>query len=87
MKFNDPTVIKKSDPEKEWFEVWYEGGVNYYPSWLVVVLPNPENQEEIIVVDTTKNKIIYRSRNYEDVRNWLLEDGFGLITGRESNYV
>jgi len=87
MKFNDPTVMKKSDPEKEWFEVWYEQGVNYYPSWLVIVLPNPENQEEIIVVDTTKNEIIHRSRNYEDVRNWLSEAGIILVTGRESNYV
>jgi hypothetical protein len=86
MKYIEP-VMKLSDPEKEWFEVWYVEGVNYFPSYLVVVLPNPGNQEEIIIVDPAKNEVIYKSQNYEDIHQWLTEDDFSLVTGREFNYV
>lgn len=79
--------MKLSDPEKEWFEIWYVDGVNYFPAYLVVVLPNPENQEEIIVVDSTKSEIIHKSQSYEDAHQWLTEDDFSLVTGREFNYV
>ena len=76
--------MKLSDPEKERFEVWYVQGVNYVPAYLVVVSPNPENQNEIIVLDITKNEIIFKSENYEDVSDWLVEDEFIYVKGRES---
>jgi hypothetical protein len=79
--------MKLSDPEKEWFEVWYVEGVNYFPSYLVVVLPNPENQNEIIVVESAKNEIIYKSHSYENVRSWLSDDEFVCVEGREFKYV
>ena len=78
--------MKLSDPEKEWFEIWYVAGINYFPAYLVVVLPNPENQKEILVVDPS-SEIIYKSQNYEEVHQWLTEDDFSLVTGREYNYV
>lgn len=84
MKYYEP-VMKLSDPKKEWFEIWYVEGINYFPSCLVVVLPNPENQEEIFIVDSANNEIIYKHRSYEAVRLWLIEDGFSLVTGRQTN--
>jgi hypothetical protein len=72
-----------SNSENEWFEVWYVQGVEYVPAYLVVVTPNPENQDEIIVVDIAKNEIIYKSQSYEDVHLWLTEDEFSFVKGRE----
>lgn len=79
--------MKLSNPEKEWFEIWCVEGINYIPAYLVVVAPNPENQNEIIVLDLAKSEIIYKSQEYEDVRNWLTEDDFRFVNGREFNYV
>jgi hypothetical protein len=84
MKYIEP-VMKLSDPEKEWFEVWFEEGVNYFPG-LLVVLPNPANQNEILVVDPAKKEILYKNESYGNVRFWLIEDEFSLVTGRYYNY-
>ncbi len=75
--------MRISNPEKEWFEVWYVQGVDYIPAYLVVITPNPKNQSEIIVLDLTKNEIIFKSENYEDVSDWLSEDEFISVQGRE----
>jgi len=75
--------MELNNPKKEWFEVWYVNGVEYIPAYLVVVAPNPEKQNEIIVLDITKNEIIFKDQDYEVVRDWLLEDGFSSLNGRE----
>lgn len=75
--------MKFCDPEKAWFEVWYSQGVYYVPAFLVVVTPNPENQNEVIVINPAKNEIIYRSQKYEDICDWLTEDEFIRVDGRE----
>lgn len=71
-----------SDSSKKWFEVWYVEGVELLPVYLVIVTPNPKEQNEIIVTDYQDSKIIYRGESYEDVHNWLTEDEFGFVTGR-----
>ena len=70
----------------EWFEVWYVEGVEHIPAYLVVVAPNLNNEKEIIILDITDGKILFNNENYEDVRNWLIEDGFIQVQGRESKY-
>jgi hypothetical protein len=71
-----------STQENEWFETWFVEGVEYIPAYLVVVTPNPKSSDKIIVLDLNTNKVLFESSNYEGVRNWLIEDGFSLVTGR-----
>jgi hypothetical protein len=69
--------------DDQWFEIWYSDGESYEPYYLLLVMPNPQNKGEIIVSDREKNnEIIFRSNNYEEVRNWLSEDEFELVEGR-----
>jgi hypothetical protein len=68
--------------DDKWFEVWFVDGVEYIPAYLVIVTPNPKIKGEIIVLDLNKNEILFRSKSYEDVRNWLTEDEFDLVDGR-----
>jgi len=75
--------MELNNSKKEWFEVWCVDGVEYVPAYLVVVAPNPKNQNEIIVIDLAKNEILFKSKNYEDVHEWLCEDEFSLVKGRE----
>lgn len=69
--------------DDQWFEVWYSEGTEYQPHYLLLVSPNPKNKKEIIIYDLIKNnEIIYRSKNYEEISNWLNEDEFQLVEGR-----
>lgn len=69
--------------DNQWFEVWYSDGESYLPSYFLLVIPNPRNQTEIIVLDNQKNnEIVFKSNNYEEVRDWLSEDEFELVEGR-----
>ena len=68
--------------DDKWFEIWYVGGVEYIPAYLVVVAPDPEYPNKIIVLDLQKNKILFQGNNYDEVKDWLLEDEFGLADGR-----
>jgi hypothetical protein len=66
----------------KWFEVWYVPGENVLPAYLVVVAPKDESPSEIEVIDINKNHVLFRGDNYEDVFNWLTEDGFELVDRR-----
>ncbi|HEX8736236.1 MAG TPA: hypothetical protein VF721_12985 [Pyrinomonadaceae bacterium] len=68
--------------DDKWFEVWFVAGVEYVPAYLVIVTPNPKIQGEIMVLDLNKNEILFRSKSYEDVYNWLTEDEFIMVDGR-----
>jgi hypothetical protein len=69
--------------DDKWFEVWFVSGVEILPAYLVVVFPNPGRPGEILVIDLDKNKRLFAGANYEEVFNWLTEDEFQQVTGRE----
>jgi hypothetical protein len=71
-----------SNSNKKWFEIWFVEGVDLLPAYLVVVTPDPDNHNEIIVIDNQDNKVLYRGNSYEDVHNWLTEDEFSFVAGR-----
>ena len=69
--------------DDKWFEVWFVHGVGILPAYLVVVSPNPEDTTEILVIDLDNNKRLFAGANYEEVFNWLTEDEFEQVTGRQ----
>ena len=71
-----------SDLNNNWFEVWYVNGVGIIPAYLVIVTPNPDKNDEIIVLDLQENKVLYSGKSYQDVHEWLTEDEFSFINGR-----
>lgn len=69
--------------DDQWFEVWYSDGESYIPSYWLLVIPNPKNNTEIVVLDMQKNnEIIFRANDYSEISNWLSEDEFELVEGR-----
>lgn len=68
--------------DDKWFEIWYVQGVEYIPAYLVVVTPDPKQPNKIIVLDLQKNEVLFQAYNYDEVREWLLEDEFGPVNGR-----
>jgi hypothetical protein len=70
--------------DDKWFEVCYYEGEDIVPYYLLVVATNVENRSEILVTDPCRNHAIeFRSTDYEEVRNWLLEDERQQVMGRE----
>lgn len=68
--------------DDRWFEVWYVPGVDVMPAYLVVVSPNLQSKE-MIVTDISKNEVLFKGTSYEDVFDWLTEDEFELVSGRQ----
>jgi hypothetical protein len=68
---------------ENWFEVWAEGRSPTYPPYLLIVRPNPTASRQIEVLDPREgDTIAFSNADYEEVRMWLLEDEFALVTGR-----
>ncbi|MBA3246783.1 MAG: hypothetical protein H0T63_01715 [Pyrinomonadaceae bacterium] len=69
--------------EDQWFEVWFTEGTDIIPGYLLIVTPD-ESRTGCIVIDPQQNQnIIFRGRDYEETKNWLLEDEYSLVRGRE----
>lgn len=69
--------------DDEWFEVWYSDGTYIAPSYVLIVATNLKDKQEILVIDPIeKNQVVFRSKSYEEVANWLWEDEFRLVEGR-----
>lgn len=69
--------------DDRWFEIWYSEGEEYQPDYLLLVMPNLKDKSGIIILDTQKNnEIIYRSKDYEKICDWLWADEFHLVKGR-----
>jgi len=70
--------------DDKWFEVWWLQGVDVTPSHLIIVTPNPENRSRIMVIDPSENnRVVYEGKDYEDAHEWLCEDEYSLVGGRE----
>ena len=64
---------------------WYETWVDESPTvpYVLFVFPDPDHAGGVVVVDPKESdKIVFRSRDYESARLWLLEDEFTRIEGR-----
>jgi hypothetical protein len=69
--------------EDKWFEIWFSEGEDVIPTHLVLVMPDPMQPEQVLVLDPFEGyKTVYRGRNYEDVHDWLREDEYSLVRGR-----
>lgn len=70
--------------DDKWFEVWWLQGVDITPSHLVIVTPNPENRGRVMVIDPYDGgRTVYEAKDYEDASNWLCEDEYSMVRGRE----
>lgn len=70
--------------DDRWFEVWWAHGVDVTPSHLLIVTPDPENRSRVLVIDPYDGgRTVYASKDYEDAFNWLREDDYSMVGGRE----
>ncbi len=70
--------------EDKWFEVWFTEGTDIVPSWLLIMTPDKDNPQHVVVIDPLeKFKVVNHGRTYEDACDWLLEDEFSQVKGRE----
>ncbi len=70
--------------DDKWFEIWFAQGIDIIPACLYVVTPDLTRPGYVLVRDPQKdNQVVFEGKNYEEAENWLLEDEFRLIRGRE----
>lgn len=70
--------------DDKWFEIWFSEGVDVIPACLYVVTPDPQRLGYVLVVDPQKNnEVLSEGKSYEETENWLLEDEFRVVRGRE----
>lgn len=63
-----------------WFEVWADSGQT--PPYVLIV---QSDGADIDVFDPQESRSkIFTAQAYETVRDWLLEDEFEMVRGRES---
>lgn len=63
----------------QWYEVWSDE--SFDEPYLLVLKKSKDG--EIIIIDPKENhKIVYRSKDYDDAKLWLLEDEYTLVDGR-----
>ena len=71
-----------TDAASDWFEVWAEDR-DPSPPYVLVVRPDPTGTGRFQVLDPKQgDAVVIESEDYEAVRMWLLEDEFGLVSGR-----
>ena len=68
---------------QKWFEIWFVEGWEISPAYLVVVAPDPNEPESVIVRDYNNGEVLFSAKSYQEVVYWLTEDDFGKVTGRE----
>jgi hypothetical protein len=70
--------------DDKWFEIWYVDGVDVTPSHLLIVTPNPKSASQILIIDPfEKGKIIFEAKDYEAATDWLGEDEYTVVDGRQ----
>ena len=71
-----------STPEEDWFEVWAEDK-SPRPPYLLIVRPDPVSPSRYQVIDPNDGEsVVFTNEDYGAVRNYLLEDEFGMVQGR-----
>jgi hypothetical protein len=71
-----------------WFEVYYVSGVEIIPAYLVIIAPERFGSPEIIVREAVdQRRVIYHESSYEAVKDWLSEDDFYRVLGREFDFL
>ena len=69
--------------EDKWFEVWYSQGEDVIPTYLLIVTPDPNQSDLVLVFDPhEKNRVVHQGQSYQDTRLWLSEDEYYLVDGR-----
>lgn len=71
-----------SSSENEWFEVWYDMSDDLLPNWLLIVIPDRNSPNLMLVYDPFEKRIIHSGDDYKNTCFWLAEDEFELVTGR-----
>ena len=70
--------------DDKWFEIWYVDGVDVTPSHLLIVIPNPKSVSQILIIDPfERGKIIFEAKDYEAATDWLAEDEYTVVDGRQ----
>ena len=70
--------------DDKWFEVWYSDGTDVAPTYLYIAMPDPTERGRVLILDPIeKNKVVYKALDYEDAMQWLREDDFSLVDGRQ----
>lgn len=70
--------------EDHWFEVWFTQGDNLIPTWLLIVIPDLENPGKVLICDPlANNKVVFLADDYEKATDWLVEDEYELVEGRQ----
>ena len=78
------TLINVATYEDKWFEVWYTDGEDVIPTYLLVVTPNPNKSNHVLIVDPIqKNKVVFEADDYEAATDWLCEDEYTLASERQ----
>jgi hypothetical protein len=68
----------------KWFEVWYVDGEGVIPHHFLIVVSGSAPNKEILVIDPlNNNKVNFCSMDYEKIVEWLTEDEYCLVRGRE----
>lgn len=73
---------KNYDPKKddvEWVEAWMEPLEPPY----VLLLIKPALKKFFAIYDPKEAKVVFESNDLEETRNWLMEDEFTVMEGRE----
>jgi hypothetical protein len=67
----------------KWFEVWFDEGSDLLPSYLLIVVPDADNDGQVVVHDPFENnRIVHQGQSYEETTAWLAEDEYSLVVGR-----
>ena len=69
--------------EDRWFEVWFIYTVDLLPTHLLIVTPDKLDSSKVVVIDSQDGEIIREGYGYEETKDWLLEDEYSMIRGRE----
>lgn len=67
--------------EYDWFEVWTNEATPI--PYVLLLLHIPGDPGELLVIDPKEHdRVIFRSPDEEEAKNWLLEDEFTRVDGR-----
>jgi hypothetical protein len=69
--------------DDQWFEVWWEEGVDVVPSRLLIVTPDLRDKRVLVIDPYDGGRTVYEAKDYEDAANWLREDEYSMVRGRE----
>ena len=71
-----------STPDNGWFEIFYDQSDDVLPNWLLIVIPDSNDPNLMLVYDPFEKRIVHSGDNYQNTRIWLAEDEFQLVSGR-----